>query len=563
MDQAVALPRKNTGLAMTAVIIVGVLGLVMPVLLLFAWSQSGNNPLNVVRSGPLMLLVPIFLLFGPILVGVLGAFMARGSKIPPIAFLVTASFPFVISVLSGFRTLSLTVGAISGESVDPSQKARIIAGGLGESMNSDFFGGLVAGGIAIACAAACCAAVATIAGPTPHRPTRVIVSGALWFFATFVVGVLRFREPGLRAMTPILIVITLVPFAIAAARQANALTQWNDKAEAERIASGLVIALVAALVGVLLVQRAFEASVFAPGLTALEMGSLDPSQRMRVLAEAAAGVRLGPAAYAVHAIFGSLTFGFALAPLFGNGPDGSPRSPINGSAIAAFVIGLVLVALSGALTAERRQTVNVLDRVNKVPAGITLPHTPMLYDNRANLGFEPHQVEVPKSATATPLPAKCSGSTVAEITADKDATMGALRFDVLGAHCSAKTSLKVSRDVSPEETKLLGNYAKLLSGSDGLPFELDAEPPKAMARWVEVESVDAGHVKINGKPSNFPFDVASPVDVNGDPDAVVYVFRSQDSVAHMVDVITMFERASHLHFEADTASTKRYVTSFL
>jgi hypothetical protein len=55
----------------------------------------------------------------------------------------------VLAIMSVLAGLVKAYGAIGGESVDPSQKARILAEGISEAMNVSAFGALVATPLAI------------------------------------------------------------------------------------------------------------------------------------------------------------------------------------------------------------------------------------------------------------------------------------------------------------------------------------------------------------------------------------------------------------------------------
>jgi hypothetical protein len=73
--------------------------------------------------------------------------LARQNSAPPLAsytgygIAVVAALPIVAGVASGFHS---ALGPISGVTLDPSQKARILAEGISEAMNCSVFGFLVA-----------------------------------------------------------------------------------------------------------------------------------------------------------------------------------------------------------------------------------------------------------------------------------------------------------------------------------------------------------------------------------------------------------------------------------
>ena len=133
-----------------------------PVLLAVAGHGAAGGWRIFKDGGAWMWLLLLCDLGAPIALAVVGAFVLRGWRVPSGLLFAGAAMPFAAALLGAWAEGRVVLGALSGESVDPEQKARILAEGIGESMSTDIFGGFIACGAAIVAAVAAASAVASI-----------------------------------------------------------------------------------------------------------------------------------------------------------------------------------------------------------------------------------------------------------------------------------------------------------------------------------------------------------------------------------------------------------------
>src|ERR1700722_8466625 len=158
------LPRAH-GTPLTIVVaLLALAALVLPPSLLALAGGSAAGAWRIFKDGGALMYLLLLLDMGmPVVVAVLGALVMRGMRVPSALLFAAAAFPFGIALLGAWTGQRMTVGALSGESVDPEQKARILAEGIAESMSNYIFGGFIVCGIAIAAAVAAASALASLA----------------------------------------------------------------------------------------------------------------------------------------------------------------------------------------------------------------------------------------------------------------------------------------------------------------------------------------------------------------------------------------------------------------
>ncbi|MBS2013592.1 MAG: AgmX/PglI C-terminal domain-containing protein [Deltaproteobacteria bacterium] len=498
-----------------------------------------------------MYLILLAGLVAPPLVGVFGLLLVRGKRVPVGALFLLAAIPFALALLGAWMGQSLVVGAISGESVDPEQRARILAEGFAEAMSNDIFGGLVVCGVAIAASVAAAAAAASIDVrlalrgeklPSSARATATGVVGALWIVATLVVGVIRIKGAGALVLVPVLPLLFVVPLAVLGARGAAVIPSWHDRVEGSRIASALVVAGASALLALLALQRGIEATFTSKALSAIAGESVDPSQRLRILRYAVDAGRLAPAAYAVHAILGTATFAAAASGAIGGG-----KHPARPSTLVAAVLGLGL--LGGALAIGRaRVTVprGFAESARHVaPGGVELPMLVEALSERGYGGMAGERVVIRKDGTAFEPP-PLAPSERYTLFADKGAPIGSVQR-LLGTPSSARVTFVVRREHPPELDASLGDLASYLGQTAFLAATLVDEAPettRTQTQTMRIVTVADDAIEIDGTRVAYPPPQA--LDARRDfaqrKTGAQYVFRPTDTVERVVRTIVEVER---------------------
>lgn len=544
------LPRARLMPLTIAIGVTAFLALVVPWLLFGVVGHGGAGAWRMFRNGGWpMYLILLSGVVTPILVAVLGAFVVRGKRMPAGVLFVCASIPFALALFGAWIGQKLVVGAISGESVDPEQKARILAEGIAESMSNDIFGGLVACGVAIVASMAAASAAASIdvalaarGAPTPPSRSGAIgasAAGCVWLVATLVVGVIRLKSAGVTVFLPVLPLLVLVPFAVVAARGASVVHGWHDRDEGSRIAGALLVAAVSALFGVLALQRGLEATFTSKALEAIAGESIDPSQRLRILAYAVDAARLAPVSYAVHTVLGAATFGLALAPAIGGG-----KHPATPSAIASVAIALLLLGGALALGHSRESIPRAFDAAaqSSTPAGVALPTiVETLSDKRSGSGYG-RRLVVTKDGSG-----EGTSSTSTDrfsVFADKDATMAMVRAR-LPERTPTRITFVANRAHPPEIVARLGYLGAYLGRTDYVAATIEDEPlGVSTSDTFLVVSVADDAITIDGKRHPFPFPEGDANDTDSfeRKHNVRYVFRKTDSVERAVRIVASVEQ---------------------
>ena len=199
VDAALPLPRRWLVAWLVVHVLVALIVLVGPVLAV-AVGKPGSVFRAMQEGG-----VPAYLIVGlhpilTILSAVLGILAVRGKRIPLAALVGLAVAPVMIGLAGCAIYKSKIVGAVMGESIDPSQKLRIMAEGFSE-LDTLYVHGALAGGALLFLAAF--AAIGSVLSVDPSRvsppaPARPAVLGGIGAGAAVVVLALvglRFLRP--------------------------------------------------------------------------------------------------------------------------------------------------------------------------------------------------------------------------------------------------------------------------------------------------------------------------------------------------------------------------------
>jgi hypothetical protein len=197
-------PPPKTELARRAVIPlilahVAVVGpvVIMPVLFLGMGSRSFRPQMiyeHFKEGGWGMWGITALLPFIALAILVLGIFMIRGKRIPGAIPFFIALGPYPVALLGALAGEHTIMGAISGASVDASQKGRILGEGMSELSNLFVYGGAAAAFASYAAAMGAILALFTI-DPAPLAPAPKsagwIIAMPAGLVAAILAGVLR------------------------------------------------------------------------------------------------------------------------------------------------------------------------------------------------------------------------------------------------------------------------------------------------------------------------------------------------------------------------------------
>ncbi len=566
------LPRSNLSLFTGVVVALALLAIAMPPALLAATGGGMAGAWRLFRDGGgSMWLILLCGLVAPIVAATLGSFVLRGRQIPVGLLFIGSGLPLVVALLGAWSGTRMTLRAVSGESIDPEQKARIIAEGIAESMSTDLLGGFVVCGLAIVSAAAAAAAVASIdrsaasrSGPAPSSFGAIGagVAGGLWLLASLVLAVVRMRAAGGLLFVTVLPLFVLVPLAVLAGRNASVLRGWHDQKEASRAASAIVVAGLSALLAVLVLERAIESSFMARALGAISGESVDDSQRARILAYALEAGRHAPISYAIHAVLGAATFGLALAPALGNG-----RNPATPSAAVAALMGLALLGGTLALAHSRTEAPRLLATTKGQPAleGVTLPIVVDTFSRRGGSPRWDSQRLIIRADGSGPgsgsdglhadySPDRCTVEIA--VLADRASTVAMLRTRIgapKGVACGKNLIFVAKREHPPELEARLGDFAGFLGTTEYLSATIDDDPgaPRSAATDMQVKLVADDAVEIDGTRISLPLpsDAAPPRGNLSRVSRIQYVFRPTDTIDRVVHTIGAVESAYREHLE--------------
>lgn len=322
-----------------------------------AWSRVRNG-----GSGMWLIVLLVLGLF-PV-IAVLGIVSPRSGRLPLGGLLAVALAPFGVGLLAALAALGMTLGAVSGLSVDPSQRGRIVAEGV-----SELSGLLLFGGTASACAAwAVAAAVATSAG---RRGGARWVSAGIGVGAAVVAAGARviFRVP--LGVLDLSVLVGLLAAGLLAALSTPSGDAPSDE-EATRAWRSLALVASAATVGVVLMDRAAYALAVATLVGLVGSVQLDALQRAAILAAGAADLQKAPLVALLDALGAFLCFLPGLLPV----PMGARKPTASGALVAgALVVVVGAAGLLGVRTAAAFSAVGASFKALDQP-GLALPVAP-------------------------------------------------------------------------------------------------------------------------------------------------------------------------------------------
>jgi hypothetical protein len=576
------LPRKSLSALTIIVALLAFIALVLsPMLLAFAAGNHGVAGVwRLVKEGGLVWMGPVLLLdlAVPITLAVLGAFVMRGKKVPPFLLLVGSALPFAIGLLGAFVGQRTVFDAISGESVDPEQKIRIMAEGAAETMANDILAGFVTCGCAIVACAAAAAAAASIDVAMASRGAKsgragLFGAGAVggaWLLASIVLAAIRIRHVGPLVAFPVLIVATIVPFAIMAGRSASLLRGWHDRTEASRMLAATAVAGLCATLAVLAFERAALASVTARALHAIAGESVDPSQQARILFEAVQGRRFSTLACIAHGVLGLATFAAALAPGIGGGPQGA-RHPLTPSVGIAAVVAVALLCGTLGLSCSRSRAAKVVAAAGDAvaPAGVALPTVRGTFSHRGEgprygggrIVIGPGGAELEKGEEVT-LHGGCASSSSSAggagsgfaVYGDRSVTSTQL-VEVLKARgCETPSLVFVARrDHDPAIDAQLGEMAAYLGSVAYVQATVAIDPPGRGEDVLLVRSVAGDAIEVDGKRVAIPMPPGASFDHHaGRVQAVRYAFQPTDTIERMLRIVVDVREAFGGRLETST-----------
>ncbi len=315
-------------------------------------------------------------------IAALGALLVRGTRVPGAVLFVVALLPFGVGVLGAVAGSMKVTSVIEGDSIDPSQKARILAMGISELTNTSVYGGTASAFAMYLVAVAAVLGLVTVDPAPLGAPPR----SAAWLLAMpvglgFVIvsvaarAVLHVDFFMLDALV-LLGVLTSGLLAGAGGKILPALVAAGKDEEAGRAFRQLLLAGLALGMAMLLSDRALLAASIRSPMGAISGESVDPSQRFRIVLAAVVPAERGRPVLMILDALGCLA-AFAV-------PLAAARAVKGKVSIAGVAAGVVAV-LTGALAlfgssrldhavAALREPYEALDKALAANA-ITLPQS--------------------------------------------------------------------------------------------------------------------------------------------------------------------------------------------
>ncbi|MBI5535640.1 MAG: AgmX/PglI C-terminal domain-containing protein [Deltaproteobacteria bacterium] len=250
-------------------------------------------------------------LFGLLVLAVLGALLTLKPGAWSWPLVIPGGLVTLVAALGMQISMGKVRGAISGESVDPSQKARIFAMGFAECLGLIIIGGLLASLLLSAASVVCSTrALARVnKRELGSGPLAALGAGVVLFIAVIAVRVLFSRG---QAGPPFeLLAAGSGVLAVVIASSA----MWGSPQESEghsRAAGDVMVAALLAAGGVLVASLGARGYSLAMAFSAVAGESVDPSQKARILAQ---GFTEANASTLWGALFVVPVFGAALLPL--------------------------------------------------------------------------------------------------------------------------------------------------------------------------------------------------------------------------------------------------------
>jgi hypothetical protein len=326
-----------------------------------------------------MWVITLFQMLLALLSAVLGALMIRGQRVPGAVLFTLALGPFAVALLGTLSAHRMIMDAISGVSVDASQKARILAMGLSEQSSLSIYGAIGAGFAMYLAGLAATLTLVTIdpAPLAPPPPSNAWIGGlAAGLIAAIAATLARIALGISIGGLDVLVVfglLTVGGLASLAARPLPALLAARNDDEAGAAWRLLLVAAFAFAAAMLFIDRAATSATLRLVLGAIAGESVDPSQRARILMELVPDQHGRPIVMLIDAA-GCLA-AFA-APLVA-GLAAKKKTSIVGivAAVTAILIaGLSLLTtsrLEGSIS-ERHERLVKAER-SFVASGVTLP----------------------------------------------------------------------------------------------------------------------------------------------------------------------------------------------
>lgn len=545
------LPRFALAAFTAVVIAVSVLAVFIPWLLLL-----GKGPAEGWRTfregGGGMWLIALLDFALPVALGIAGAVVVRGKRVPSGLFFGVAVMPFFAAIFFGWLAVRLVDGALSGGAVDPSQALRINAAGISEALSLDLFGGFVTCGAALIGAVALTGAVASIDVTTAtrneaQRPSSVfgaatLVAGAAWLVAILIVTALRLRTFGPISIWVVFVVGTVVPLAVFAARAAPVLRGWHDPIEARRAAGGLFVAGLAAMLAVVVFERAILARTASDVFGAVSGANIDPSQRAAILMELVEARKWTAIAYAIHGVLGGATFALAVAGSIGRDASGRVRHPISPSLVMAASVGVFVLAAAFALgVARTRSTERIASQTaTPAPKGITLPVIVSSIDERKT--GSAGRIVISANGTNTGEASSyytCSGGASLSVLADRMATLTMVVRSIPQAPCAVELVFAGSVERDRTLDARLGDlapFARVDIATFGLHYDTRM-PTHPSSGYLTVRAVDDDSIEFEGHIVKLPLGPGSPDLRSSHYELVRYVLRPNDTVGHLTRIV--------------------------
>jgi hypothetical protein len=560
------LPRTALGAFTGVVIAVSILAAFFPWLLLLG--KGPGDAWRTFREGGLGMWFLALLDFAlPVALGIAGAVVVRGKRVPSGLFFGVAVIPFFVSILFGWLALRLVDGALVNGAVDPLLALRIDAAGMSEALALDRFGGFITCGAALIGAVALAGAVASIdvaaaaRSDGQQRPASssvfgaaTLVSGAAWLVAILVLTALRIRTVGPICIWMFFVVATLVPLAVFAARAAPVLRTWHDPIEARRAAGGLLVAGLAAMLAVMVFERAILARTGSDVFGAVSGEHIDPSQRARILMELVEARKWTAIAYGIHAVLGGATFALAVAASIGPG-----RLPISPSTVMAASLGVfVLAATFGLGAARTRSTERIAAQtVNPAPKGVTLPV----------LAAEVDEV---KRGSGVPIVVRADGSSIDElhgsipcgassvmVFGDRMATLDMLAKKIGAAPCTLELVFAGSVEIDRTLDMRLGDLAPFARdevATIGLQYDNRMPSSFPTSGYLTVRAIEDETIEYEGNKVKLPLGPGVPDLRSSRYDLVRYVLRPNDTIGHLLRIVMAMKQRFHAQLGWGTSS---------
>jgi hypothetical protein len=381
-----SLPRGSVLLPALVLLGIGFFAFFLPIVLLAAGESmpSPNRIYEHFREGGLgMWLITLAQIAALLGVTVAGILRIRGARVPGAVLFGLPLLPFGIGALAAIWSEGKMMGAISGASIDPSFRARIMAEGVSELSNLFVYGGAASGTAMYLASVAATLSILSVdtSRVAPGPGNMAWLGGVGGAFVAFLAAAgvrlgLKMRWTGLDALV-ILGLFSAGMLAALGGRKARFLVAAKQEDEASRAFRMLVLAGLALAAALLFLDRASLAASVRLPLGAIAGESVDPSQRATILAAEVIQARSGiPTLMAVDVIGCLLAFGAPVAAAAGVARRFSISAIV--AAAAGALTFLLAIAAGARIDSDLRSLREPYIKVEQaiVAAGITLAPVP-------------------------------------------------------------------------------------------------------------------------------------------------------------------------------------------